>query len=74
MSYLENIAVLLVIVGVYYIGKLNVFGQYLMAVSQVIWFIFAIYNNLYGLAFQSVILFVLALKAIQNWNRKLGEK
>jgi nicotinamide riboside transporter PnuC len=68
---LEMAATILVILAVLLIGQLNVFGQWLMLIAQTLWLSFAVYNGHMGLAAQSVVLFVLTIRAIWIWRKKL---
>jgi hypothetical protein len=68
---LEAIATALVIFAVLLIGQLNVLGQWLMLIAQVLWLAFALYHGHMGLAAQSVALFILTLRAIWIWRKKL---
>lgn len=68
---LEYSATGLVIVGVVLIGQLNIWGQWLMLLAQVLWLAAAAYNNLWGLVAQSAVLFILTLRAIKIWKRDL---
>lgn len=71
IEMMEYFALGSVIVGVYLIGKLSVRGQYLMALSQILWFIIGFNAPLYGLMIQSAVLFILSIKAIFHWRLTL---
>jgi hypothetical protein len=70
MLIVEVVATVLVIVGVYLISIPNIGGQYIMAMSQVLWFIFGLSTGHVWLAIQSAVLFILALVAIHRWSDK----
>ena len=70
MEAAQYAAVTLVVLGVWHIGKMNIIGQYLMAASQVLWVVVGIASGLRGLTLQSLVLFVLTLRAVYLWNRR----
>lgn len=68
-TILEPIGSILVMVAVWYIGRLSIRGQYLMLAAQGVWIAFATCAGLWWLGLQSVALLGLTLLAIRNWNR-----
>ena len=71
LKYLEWLAFLLVAVGVWYISNLDITGQYVMAVSQILWLAVGLQKRMGALIFQSLILFCLAVYAVLNWGANL---
>jgi hypothetical protein len=64
---LEFLSVLLVLVGVALVAVPRIEGQYLMVTAQVAWAVFAYKNKLWGLLFQSVLLFGMSAYAVMSW-------
>jgi hypothetical protein len=64
---LEFLAVLLVLIGVALVAIPRIEGQYLMVSAQVAWAIFAYRKKLWGLLFQSVLLFGMSAYAVMSW-------
>jgi len=71
MKLFEWCAFGLVCIGVWFISNLDVTGQYLMAVSQVLWLIVGFKEKMGALVLQSLILLGLAIYAITNWTATL---
>lgn len=69
----EYAAVALVVLGVWHIGRMNIFGQYLMAAAQILWIAVGVASGLQGLTLQSLILFSLTLRAIHLWRKHKKE-
>ena len=74
MEEISNIAMVFVFVGVFLIARLNVAGQLLMAIAQVLWFVVGFTQDLMALYLQSAGLFFLAIYAIWNWRKKMPKK
>ena len=70
MEVVEYVAVALVVLGVWHIGRMNILGQYLMAASQILWVVVGIASGLRGLILQSLVLFVLTLRAVYLWKKR----
>ncbi|MBI5520229.1 MAG: hypothetical protein HY916_09230 [Desulfovibrio sp.] len=66
---LEACAAVLALVAVWLIGGLNIRGQWLMLVAQLLWAAFALQGAHWWLLSQSLVLIVLTLRAIVLWNR-----
>lgn len=66
----QYVAVTLVVIGVWHIGRMNILGQYLMAASQILWIVVGVASGLKGLTLQSLVLFVLTLRAIYLWKKR----
>ncbi len=69
-NYIEIIAFTAVVSGVYLISKPRIEGHYIMIVAQILWLTLALTSNLSYLAFQSLTLLVLEVRAIYNWKQK----
>jgi len=67
LSYLATSGVLL---GVYFISKPKLRGQYIIVGADVTWLTYSILTKQYALAIQSVVLLVIGLSAIRNWRKK----
>lgn len=70
---LEYAATALVLAGVWLIGSMRVAGQWFMLAAQVLWLDVAVYQGMWGLAAQSVVLLALTVRAIASWRRDLGK-
>ena len=69
MLHLSYIGMILVILGVYLIGKLRLSGQYIMLAGHVCWLIYSV--TVSGALFlQTLVLFILTIGAINNWTDK----
>lgn len=68
-DFIEYAAVATVLAGVWLIGKMDIRGQYLMALSQLLWFSTGLIINQTGLMIQSLVLFILAIRAIGYWRK-----
>lgn len=66
---LEACAAVLALVAVWLIGGLNIRGQWLMLVAQLLWAVFALRGAHWWLLAQSLVLITLTLRAIVLWNR-----
>ena len=69
MAYLEFATSLIVIVAVWLVSNKDVKGQYLMAFSQVLWLVVGAYQGMPGLALQSLVLLLIAIRAIRLWSK-----
>lgn len=69
----EYLAVGLVVLGVWHIGKMNILGQYLMGAAQILWIGVGVSRGLQGLALQSLVLFILTLRAVYLWKHSKKE-
>jgi len=67
ISYLATAFVLL---GVYFISKPALKGQYLIVTADILWLIYSLTTEQYALSLQSIILLVIGLTAIKNWKRQ----
>ncbi|MDL2216367.1 hypothetical protein LJB81_01375 [Desulfovibrio sp. OttesenSCG-928-M14] len=74
MEAVEYVAVALVVLGVWHIGRMNVLGQYLMAAAQILWIVVGVACGLRGLTLQSLVLFTLTLRAIHLWRKDKKER
>lgn len=72
-NYLSYLATTLVLIGVYYISKPKLRGQYIMLLADAIWFSYALLTMQYALAVQSLVLFAISCTAVVNW-KKAGIK
>ena len=70
MIYLSYLATALVLIGVYYISRPKLRGQYIMLAADGVWLTYALLTEQYALAIQSVILFSISLSAIPNWKKE----
>lgn len=66
---LEACAALLALVAVWLIGGLNIRGQWLMLLAQLLWAAFAILGRHWWLLAQSLTLIALTLRAVWLWRR-----
>lgn len=67
---LSYIATALVLLGVYFISKPRLLGQYVMLFADLTWLTYALLTNQFALAIQSVVLLCICLSAIKNWKRQ----
>ena len=74
LQAVEYAAVILVVLGVWHIGRMSILGQYLMAASQILWIAVGVASGLRGLTLQSLVLFVLTLRAIYLWKRGVNNE
>lgn len=70
MIYLSYFATALVLLGVYYVSKPKLRGQYMLLGADASWLTYALLTKQYALATQSIILFVISFTAISNWKDK----
>lgn len=73
MIWLSYVATALVLYAVYSIAHLRMRGQIAIFFADVVWCIYAVSQHQWALAIQSVVLFCIAVKGIQNW-REAGIK
>jgi hypothetical protein len=69
ITFLSYLATCLVLLGVYFISKPRLRGQYLIVCADSAWLIYACLTKQYALAIQSVILLTIGLSAIRNWRK-----
>lgn len=67
MELLEIASTVLVLVGVWLIGSLDIRGQYIMAAAQVGWAAFAAFSGHWWLLGQSLVLLALTLRSVRRW-------
>jgi len=67
ISYFATVFVLL---GVYFISKPALKGQYLIVTADILWLLYSLLTAQHALSLQSVILLVIGLTAIRNWKRQ----
>lgn len=70
MIYFSYFSMLLTIAAVYYVGKPKLRGQYLMLVAHICWMIYSIRQEQGAMFCQSLILFLVTIKAVNNWTIK----
>ena len=76
IDLIQSIAVVFVFAGVWCISIPQIKGQWYMLIAQTLWIIYAFLvifvkgENMWPLAVQSVVLFLINIKAIVNWRRK----
>lgn len=64
----EAAAFALVVLGVWLIAEVNVYGQYCMLAAQVLWLGIGLQRSMWALVAQSLVLFVLTARAICLWH------
>lgn len=74
MEAVQYAAVVFVVLGVWHIGRMNILGQYLMAAAQILWIVVGVASGLQGLTLQSLVLFILTLRAIHLWRKHRKER
>ncbi len=67
LSYLATSGVLL---GVYFISKPKLRGQYIIVGADVMWLVYSLLTKQYALTIQSVVLLAIGLSAIENWRKQ----
>lgn len=69
-QFLSYLATALVLLGVYFISKPKIRGQWIMLLANIVWLTYAGLTGQWGLITQSVVLFYLASSSIINWKKK----
>lgn len=69
MLNLSILATSLVLLGVYYISKPKLRGQYIMLAADLIWLLYSILTHQWPLALQSIVLFTISVFAVKNWKK-----
>lgn len=64
---IEAAAFFLVVLGVWFIAEVNIYGQYCMLAAQALWLIIGVKRSMWALALQSLVLFGLTSRAIYLW-------
>lgn len=67
---LSYIATALVLVGVYYISKPRLVGQYIMLAADLTWLTYSLLTKQWALSLQSIVLLCICISAIYNWRKK----
>lgn len=70
MIILSYLATAFVLLGVYYISKPRLLGQYIMLAADFTWLTYSLLTKQWALAIQSVVLLCICLSAIKNWKLK----
>lgn len=67
---LSYLATALVLLGVYFISKLRLRGQYIMLVADVLWLLYSLLTHQWALTLQSIVLIRFSIQGIRNWKEK----
>lgn len=70
MIYLSYLATTLVLLGVYFVSKPKLRGQYLIVGADCTWLVYSLGVGQWALALQSIVLLCIGISAIRNWTKK----
>lgn len=70
LETIQQIAVVFVFAGVWCISIPQFKGQWYMLIAQALWITYSLGTKQWPLAIQSIVLFLINIKAIHNWKTK----
>lgn len=69
-DFISLSATLCVIIGVWFLAKPILLGQYVMLIAQTLWISYSLIKPEYNLLPQSITLWVINVKAIFSWKKR----